>query len=163
MTALFDPTIDHPTADPSHFTTPTPADAYQARAIARAAELIEAWAEALESGRYAPTHHSVMHDGAAYGPLGVLCDVYRLLTHRGEWTPPAAGEGVGWSYLGSRYGLPDEVARAGRFGSPPLVRGDGDPRDVAFVHDLFDDGASFTEIAAAIRDGGLVTWPAGGA
>ena len=47
---------------------------------------LQKWIAALRSGEY-KQGRSYLRDGAEYCCLGVLCDVYRKETGKGEWEP----------------------------------------------------------------------------
>lgn len=118
-------------------------------------ELVTKWIEALESGTYSQTKER-LHDQRGYCCLGVLCNV----VDPSAWTQRASGE----FQIGDRWMiLPDAIAE--RIGLDPngekpdytawdsLAQPENDDEDassgLAYAN---DNGSSFTEIAAALRE-----------
>jgi hypothetical protein len=113
-------------------------------------ELQEKWLKALESGEYKQTHHR-LHDGEGYCCLGLACVVAGM-------TPTkicADEEDASYEFGGEWEGAPASVVGDFR------LRGSlGDAADESIVisdwvsgtlAEANDAGATFAEIAAAIR------------
>lgn len=115
----------------------------------------EKWLQALESGAY-PQTQKTLRDWDGFCCLGVLCDVYREITGKGEWRETAGGydfypdpENAPCDY-GSSY---PPVAVREYFG---LDDESGSYRDYDSSLDCLtnrnDSGSDFKEIAQIIRD-----------
>ena len=110
------------------------------------------WVEALTSGEFKQTKKH-LRDTKGHCCLGVLCEVYRKETGKGEWREAAGGviEFVWVDERGRQFQDSEALP-------PPVVDwadvGDGNPYIglSASAADANDDGEPFTNIAQAIEE-----------
>lgn len=114
-------------------------------------EVKEKWVAALRSGQYTQGRNALQTEDHKFCCLGVLCDLYRTETGRGEWKSDITFLGntlPGVGFVDPTHGVP-EFSR-----EPETVRqwaGTVAGNDMAMLADMNDYGTSFEALADYIE------------